>query len=110
MEITTRTMDGIIIVAMSGEIDSRTAPKAQDQVLPLCKPLTRLILDMSLVSYMSSAGLRFMLTLYRQMSSLNGHMVLVGLSEDLQDTMSVTGFLSHFTTADTLDKGVKMLK
>jgi hypothetical protein len=35
--------------------------------------------------------------------------VLVGLSEELSDTMSVTGFLNFFTTCETFDSAIKML-
>jgi anti-sigma B factor antagonist len=110
MEITTRTIDNITVVDISGELDGRTAPIAQEQILPLCKAGNKLILDMSQVTYMSSAGLRLLLLLYRQMTGANGRMVLVGLSEDLQDTMSATGFLAYFTTFDSIDAGVAGLQ
>ena len=109
MDITTRISDNVIIVEIAGDIDGKTAPKAQEQVLPLCKPGSRLMLDLHKVEYMSSAGLRFILTVYRQISSVNGRLVLVGLSDDLQDTMSATGFLSRFTTAETLAQGIAAL-
>ena len=38
-----------------------------------------------------------------------GKVVIVGLNEDIKSTMSATGFLKFFTTADTLDEGVKAL-
>ena len=106
MELTTSTIDSITVVSISGELDGRTAPIAQEQIVPLCMAGNRLILDMSQVTYMSSAGLRLLLLLYRQMSSAHGRMVVVGLSEDLQDTMSATGFLAYFTTFDTVEAGV----
>ena len=49
---------------------------------------------MSGVEYMSSAGLRMLLSMYRQISRQNGGIVLVGLAEEIKDTMSVTGFLN----------------
>jgi anti-sigma B factor antagonist len=63
---------------------------------------------MTNVSYMSSAGLRVMLLLHRQISG-KGKVVIVGLNEDIKSTMSATGFLKFFTTADTLDEGVTAL-
>jgi anti-sigma B factor antagonist len=35
---------------------------------------------------------------------------LVGLSEDIKDTMSVTGFLKFFVTSDTLDSALAALQ
>ena len=54
---------------------------------------------------MSSAGLRMMLLIYRQVIGGGGRVVLVGLSEDIKDTMSVTGFLDFFTMHDHVDAG-----
>jgi anti-sigma B factor antagonist len=65
---------------------------------------------MSGVEYMSSAGLRMMLSMHRQASTNKGQLVLVGLSEDIKDTMSATGFLGFFTVQDTVEAGLAALK
>lgn len=97
------------MVEVAGDIDSNTAPQAQERILPLVQPAAKLLLDMSGVEYMSSAGLRMLLSMYRQVSRQNGGIVLVGLVEEIKDTMSVTGFLNFFTIRDTLDEGLKAL-
>ena len=61
------------------------------------------------VAYMSSAGLRMLLSLYRNISGNQGRIVLVGLSVELQDTMSMTGFLGYFTLADSVEAGLQAL-
>jgi anti-sigma B factor antagonist len=65
---------------------------------------------MSKVSYMSSAGLRMMLLLYRQATGAQTKLAVVGLSDDLKDTMSATGFLDYFTTGETLEAGLAALR
>jgi anti-sigma B factor antagonist len=77
--------------------------------MPLAVPNVKMILDMSEVAYMSSAGLRMLLVMYRTIISKSGKVVLVGLSEDIRDTMSMTGFLDFFTYFETLDEGLKTL-
>lgn len=96
------------IAEVTGDIDGKTAPVAQAQIVPLAGEDCKLMLDMSGVSYMSSAGLRMLLVLRRQVPS-SGRLVLVGLSESLKDTMSVTGFLDFFTVSDTREEGVAAL-
>jgi anti-sigma B factor antagonist len=66
MEIVTKTVGEITIVELSGDIDANTAPKVQEQVLPLAESGAKLLLNMTEVPYMSSAGLRSLLALYRQ--------------------------------------------
>ena len=66
-------------------------------------------MDLSHVGFMSSAGLRVMLLLHRQVSGGNGQVVLVGLSDEIKDTMTATGFLKYFTTTNTVDAGLATL-
>lgn len=109
MEINVKSIGQVTVVEISGDIDSNTAPQAQERILPLVQPGGKILLDMSDVEYMSSAGLRMLLSMYRQVSRGNGGIVLVGLGEELKDTMSVTGFLNFFTTRDTVDDGLQAL-
>ena len=110
MEIHTNSIDDITSVAIQGDIDANTAPKVTEIVLPLVQPQSKILVDMTEVPYMSSAGLRSLLSLYRQTTAKDGKIVLVGLSEDILDTMSVTGFLDFFTVCDTVELGLNSLR
>jgi len=109
MEINVKSIGQVTVVEIAGDIDSNTAPQAQERVLPLVQPGSKILLDMSGVEYMSSAGLRILLSMYRQISRGDGGIVLVGLGEEIKDTMSVTGFLNFFMTRDTVDEGLQAL-
>lgn len=106
MEINIKTIDDVKIAVLKGDIDATTAPLVTQEVLPLVEPGRRIILDMTEVPFMSSAGLRVLLSLYRQSSVKEAKLLLVGLNEELQDTMSVTGFLEHFQTSNTIEEGL----
>jgi anti-sigma B factor antagonist len=109
MEILVRQSEDITVVELMGDMDGSTAPIAQAQVLPLAEPDAKIILDMSKVPYMSSAGLRMLLVVYRTVKSRGGNIVLVGLSDELRDTMALTGFLDFFDHYDTIDQGTAAL-
>ncbi len=98
------------MVELAGDVDSNTAPTVQEKVLSLAQSESKILLDLSDVTYMSSAGLRMLLLLYRRASAQEGQLVLVGLSEEIQDTMFATGFLDFFTTCNTLESGLEALK
>ncbi len=89
---------GHALVTLTGTVDSRTAPEAQAAVEPLLAEFPVLVLDLTRVSYMSSAGLRVLLLIHRHLAARSGKAVLVGLSPQLADTMQVTGFLPFFET------------
>jgi len=110
MTITTKNLDGITVVTMSGDIDGKTAPEVQQQLLPLIEAEDALVLDMHGVNYMSSAGLRVMLLLYRQAASQDSQLALVNLAEEVEDVMSATGFLDFFTVAGDVASGIAKLK
>ena len=82
---------------------------SQPKVLPLAQPESKILLDMSQVSYTSSAGLRVLLSLFKEVKKNDGKLVLVGVSEEIQDTMSVTGFADFFVFCDRVDNGIKAL-
>ena len=108
-EISVDTLQQVTVIDMEGNVDTNTAPLVQEKILPLAQPGAKLILDMTKVPYMSSAGLRVMLSLYRQVTAKKGQLILVGLAEEIKDTMEITGFLEFFTTCDTLDLGLETL-
>jgi anti-sigma B factor antagonist len=111
MEVQVQEYDGVTIMGISGEIDGSTAAVLQEQVsVVVAFPECRLLLDMSEVSFMSSAGLRVMLLVHRQVTNGNGQVVLVGLSDALKDTMDATGFLKYFTVTDDVDSGLEFLR
>ncbi len=110
MDINIKTIKEVTVVEIVGDIDGKTAPEVQQQILDQIQPEIKILLDMGQVNYMSSAGLRVLLATYRQVSGSQGHVALVGVSEDIQDTMSMTGFLRFFTLYETVEAGLAALK
>ncbi|MCA9867834.1 MAG: STAS domain-containing protein [Anaerolineae bacterium] len=110
MNVELEVMDGVTVAILFGELDSRTAPLVQERLLALPEPDGKALLDMSGVSYISSAGLRALLMLYRQMTANDGRVVLAGLTENIKDVMMVTGFLEFFDDYDTLQDGLAALQ
>jgi anti-sigma B factor antagonist len=109
MDITIDDKKDVKVVRLVGDLDANSAPEAQAQIVPLAGSGAKIILDMSKVPYMSSAGLRMLLVLYRSIAGSGGKVVLVGLSNDIEDTMQLTGFLEFFDHYATLDEGIVAL-
>ena len=105
-QITVETLETIKIIKLIGDIDARTTPAIQQEILAIAAVNRQIILDMSRVAYMSSAGLRMLLLLYRMTDSHATNLIAIGLTEDIRDMMQITGFLNFFTTCDTLDSAL----
>lgn len=110
MEIQSTQQGGAVIVSVLGELDGKSAPQAQQRIVPLVPERGTIVLDMTQVAYMSSAGLRMMLLLYRHAQNQEAKIALVGLSEEIRDTMSATGFLDFFVVSDTVASGLALLE
>lgn len=109
MNIELEEIDGVMVVTLFGELDGRTAPIVQDRLMALPVPDGKALIDMSGVGYISSAGLRALLMLYRRFVADNGRVALVGLAENIKDVMAVTGFLEFFDDYETLAEGLAAL-
>ncbi|RMG72001.1 MAG: anti-sigma factor antagonist [Chloroflexi bacterium] len=109
MDIHSEENGKVTVIELFGELDSITAPQAQDHILSLVKQDSRILLDMSQVSYMSSAGLRILLVLYREIQNKVGKIVVCGLNDEVRDVMAITGFLDFFHTVDNREDGLKQL-
>lgn len=110
MNVELKEQDGVRIALLTGDIDSKTAADAQEKLVPLVEQNKTMILDMGGVTFMSSAGLRMMLLLYRHATAGKGKLALVGLSEQISDTMAATGFLRFFVVCKDLAEAVAALK
>lgn len=110
MEIKLEQINGVDVAVLIGEINGHTAPIVQEKLLPMVTADCRLLLDMRQVTYMSSAGLRILLLLYRQISEHEGRVVLTGLPEKIWDTMAITGFLDFFEAHSSFDEGMVALQ
>lgn len=109
MDIQTKTVGEVTVVTLAGELTAGTAPAANEAIVPLIAPGGRLLLDLAGVAFMSSAGLRFLLVVFRTAGAKGGRVVLAGLRDDVQSTMSLTGFLDFFQHEPTVEAALARL-
>jgi anti-sigma B factor antagonist len=106
MEMTITEIKGVKVVQIEGDIDSSNASDVQERIHALIEPEVKILLDMSGIGFMSSAGLRMLLFLYRQVSSGGGKVVLTGLQDEIEETMELTGFKGFFEIYETQESGL----
>ena len=89
----TKTWEGkTLTVALEGRLDTMTSPELSAELDQILNDADRLIIDCSKLDYISSAGLRAILTANRTMSARNG-MKLTNVNEIVRDVFGVTGLL-----------------
>ena len=84
-------------IALEGRLDTTTAPQLDGELkqeLPGVKTLT---LDFAALEYVSSAGLRVLLSAQKVMNRQGGSMVIQHTPEEVMEVFEVTGFVDIFT-------------
>ena len=92
LTITKKNEQEKLIVTASGRIDTSTSPQLDTEVKNSLDGITELILDFEKVSYISSSGLRILLSLHKIMDSKEGRLVIRKPTEMVLEVFDVTGF------------------
>lgn len=78
-------------VKISGRMDTNTAPEVEESLKESIDGITELIIDLSDLEYISSAGLRVLLAAQKIMNK-QGSMTVTGVNSSIMEIFEVTGF------------------
>lgn len=94
MTIETKENGNEVTVALTGRLDTTTAPQLETELNGILDKVEKLILDFSGLEYVSSAGLRVLLLAHKTLKNKgNGEMVIRHVNETIHEVFEVTGFL-----------------
>lgn len=94
MEISKNKNDSVLTIALEGRLDTLTAPLLEKELK--LEGVTSLVFDLSKLEYISSAGLRVMLTAQKTMM-MQGEMTLEHVSSVVREVFEMTGLAAFFT-------------
>ena len=93
----TKTLNGTeLTVALQGRLDTVTAPELETELKTALEGVTALVIDLSELEYISSAGLRVLLSAQKAMNK-QGEMKVVHVNETVMEIFEVTGFSDILT-------------
>jgi len=96
LNIEKKTEGKELVLALSGRLDTVTAPELESVLKESIEGAESLEFDMTELEYISSAGLRVLLSAQKTMSK-QGSMVLKNVNEDVREIFDVTGFSDILT-------------
>ena len=96
MQISTEKENSKLTVTVSGRIDTVTAPELEKYALDHMEGITEMALDLANVEYVSSAGLRALLQIHKDMSK-QGKLKLLNINTSVKEIFGMVGFLRIFT-------------
>ena len=92
MIIETKRNEKELTVALSGRLDTTTAPALEKTIVENIGGVEMLLLDFKGLEYISSAGLRVVLNAQKKMQQV-GEMKLINVSSEVMEVFEITGFV-----------------
>ena len=93
LSIEKKTDGSELTVTLSGRLDTTTAPELEGELKDSMDGVSALTIDMAGLGYVSSAGLRVLLTAFKTMRN-KGKMKVTNANELVKEVFEVTGFSS----------------
>ena len=95
LEITSRSSESAVVLHATGRVDRNTAAELQEPLLRAAEAPTGAVeLDLSEVSYMSSAGLRVLLMAAKALQKRRERLRLVNVPPQIYNVLNLAGFTS----------------
>ncbi len=91
MEIIKNVDTDKVTLALKGRLDTTTAPSLESVVGESTEAAKELIIDCKELEYISSAGLRVLLSAHKAMTS-HGKLVIKNVCDDIMEVFEITGF------------------
>ena len=85
-----------LLLKLTGSLDNNTSKFLQAELADALDGIVTLTFDFSDLEYISSAGLRLMLSTQKKMKN-QGQMIVRGANQTVKDVFVITGFASAFT-------------
>ena len=89
---------GAALFALTGRLDTTTAPELESALKASLDGVTELTLDFAGLEYISSAGLRVLLSAQKAMNGRGG-LTIKNVNETIMEIFEVTGFSDILTIA-----------
>lgn len=110
MNIVHEKIYGVDLIKFKGELTNVTSKKMSRSIAQYIEQNCYVILDMTKCDFISNAGFRCLVLLDRDILSKWGKLAIVGLKEEIVETMNLTGFENIFSIYSTAQEVFELWK
>ena len=96
MNIEKKLEGTVLTIALEGRLDTTTSPDLEETLAASLDGVTALVFDFTKLDYLSSAGLRVLLSAQKRMNR-QGSMKLVHVNDAVKEVFEITGFADFLT-------------
>jgi anti-anti-sigma factor len=98
----------ILVLHLKGKLDAISSPTAEKRIFDcINNGQHKLLLDFKGVDYLSSAGMRMLLSTTKKLKTLSGKLVVCSVNPNVMDVLVMSGFDHVLELAKDLDEGTK---
>jgi anti-sigma B factor antagonist len=102
MEVTVKEVNEVSVLSFEGNLDTNTAPQAQEQIDQLIDSgSSKILINFNELNYISSAGLRVLLATAKKLKATSGDLKICGLNQTVQEVFDISGFSSILSVVAT---------
>jgi anti-anti-sigma factor len=93
MNITTKDVNEVTVVAVEGELDLDASQEAEKQLTKLREDgVKKMLIDLQKLEFISSAGLRVLLATAQEIKAAGGDLRVCNLNETVKEVFDISGF------------------
>jgi anti-sigma B factor antagonist len=89
--------NGASVFALDGRLDTATAPELTTVLMPEFGNVSEVVVDLTGVNYVSSAGLRTLLAGHKEALKKGGSLRITGVCPEVKEVFDMTGFSDILT-------------
>jgi anti-sigma B factor antagonist len=110
MSITHEIADGVDVVFLDGRIDAQSAPGVNQDICRIMdNGQDKMLISCLNLEYISSAGLRVLITVAKKLKAGRKQLALCNLSEKIHEVFDVSGFTAIFKIYPTKEEALEAL-
>jgi anti-anti-sigma factor len=107
MNLTSEVISNVTVVRMNGDLDTNTSGNADAYLAELLENGTSaMLISLADVEYVSSAGLRVLLSTAKKLKASGGVLKLCGLNDAVQEVFEISGFIAILDVVKTEEDGL----
>ncbi|MHC1738384.1 MAG: STAS domain-containing protein [Ignavibacteriaceae bacterium] len=111
MEITTEKKDNLMLINLTGKLDSITSPQLEDKLIKMIDEENyNIIFNCINLDYISSAGLRVLLVGAKKVKVKDGKIKLANLKKHIREVFEIAGFTAIFELYESLEEAENSFK
>ena len=104
VEIAAERVTDVLVLSPQGRLDSNNSPRLEERaLLEIGGGTKRLVIDLSAIDYISSAGLRAFLAVAKKLKDPPARLVLCGMAPSVRQIFDLAGFTAIFVIEASRD-------